>query len=642
MAASQSHTFQAEIKQLLHILVHSLYKDREIFLRELISNASDALNRVQFEMLTNPDVLDPETDLYVHITVDKDQNLLRIADTGVGMTADEMIDALGVIARSGARAFLESVSAAENSSENSSIATDIIGQFGVGFYSVFMAAEKVEVISRSYRLDAQAAMWVSTGGEGYDILPADKTTRGTEVVVYLRDDAKEFADEWRLKEIIRRHSDYVQFPIYVGQPEPQDEGEEPVWQPANQQTAIWRRASGQVEEEEYHKFYQSLTFDFDPPALTLHSQGDAPIQYYALLFIPSSPERSLFSLRREPGLKLYARKVLIQDRTTDLLPDYLRFVHGVVDSEDLPLSVSRETIQSNALVGKLRQVLSRRVLSELQRLAGDEPERYEAIWRAWSGFLKQGVIAEFADRERLLPLLRFTSTHSEGGLITLDQYVERMADGQQAIYYLVANDLDSAAYSVHLEPFRERGIEVLYLVETVDGFLIPALGQYKDHEFIAADAADLDLSGVGQKPEAESPEQSLPPDDVAALVEYVKGQLGDQVEAVRVSRVLSGSPARLVAPKGSLDRHQQRLYQMLDKEFDSPPRILEINPSHPIIRNLSARLESNAEDETLSTAVRLLYQNALLADGLHPNPAQMVGDIQALLERATQVNGHEE
>ncbi|NDJ54279.1 MAG: molecular chaperone HtpG [Chloroflexi bacterium] len=634
---SQTHTFQAEISQLLDILVHSLYKERDIFLREMISNASDALNRFKFEMLTNQDVLDPEVELQIHITMDKDAGQIRIRDTGIGLTADEMVENLGVIAQSGAKSFLERI----RESGAGELTADVIGQFGVGFYSVFMVADQVEVISRSYQPDAQAARWVSDGGDTYEVSEADKTDRGTEIIIHLRDDAQEYTEEYRLREIIRRYSDFVMFPIYIGEPKEatEDDPEPQPLQPVNQQTAIWRRSTSELDDEDYNAFYKSLTLDFEDPLLKLHTQADAPLQFYALLFIPNSPERNIFSPRTEPGLKLYARKVLIEEYTTDLLPEYLQFVHGVVDSEDIKLNVSRESIQANPLIAKLKSILTKRILGELEKLATTDPDAYLALWQTYSVFLKQGAITDPGDRGRLLPLMRFRSLNSGDDWITFEAYAQNFAKGQDAIYYIIADDVAAAERSPHLEPFRARGIDVLYMTDRVDGFLVSSLIAVDEHRFVSVDSAALDLEGIGTRPEInEDDAEALPESESTNLVDYIKGVLGDQVESVRVSKVLSsGSPARLVAPEGAMDRHTQRVYQMLEKEFEVPSRILEINPHHPIVRNLSARLERGQDDAQLQSGISLLFQNAMLADGIHPNPAEMVNEIQRLLEVATQV-----
>lgn len=626
---SEQHTFQAEIKQLLNILVHSLYTDREIFLRELISNASDALSKVQFEMLTNQNVLTPDAELAITLTADEENRTLRLTDTGIGMTRDEMVSNLGIIAQSGAKSFMERAKADGNGG------ADLIGQFGVGFYSVFMVADRVEVTSRSAHPDERAHTWISSGEDTYEIVPAEKTERGTEIVVYLREDAAEFATNHRLREIIKRHSDYVSFPIYLVEADNEQDDEAP--KPVNQQTALWRRPSQEISNEEYNDFYRMLTLDFDEPVLRIHSQGDAPIQYYALLYLPKSTERNMFSLRKDPGLKLYARKVLIQEYTTALLPEYLQFVQGVVDSEDLPLNVNRESVQANPQIMKLKQVLTRRVLSELKKVAEDAPETYAGIWATYGHFLKHGVVSEYSDRERLLPLLRFYTSTSETELRSLESYVEQMktVEGQEAIYYISAENVAMASRSPHLEAFRARGIEVLYMVESMDGFLVNTLGDYQGHKLVAIDSADLDLEGIGQTPEQddEAPAETT----FDSLVVRMRNILGEAVESVRMSKVFLGSsPARLVSPEGAIDRHTQRVYQMLERDFQAPARILELNPRHPIIQNLVAHAERGPEgDAMLEDSIQLLYENTLLAEGQHPNPAEMVAHIQRLLESAT-------
>ncbi|NJL95882.1 MAG: molecular chaperone HtpG, partial [Anaerolineae bacterium] len=576
---AEQQTFQAEIKQLLHILVHSLYKDREIFLRELVSNASDALHKVQFEMLTNPNMLDPDAKLYIEIHPDEANRQLRIIDTGIGMTDTEMAANLGTIAHSGARDFCSACKAPRAASR-----PIYIGQFGVGFYSVFMIADKVEVVSRSYQPEACAFRWISEGEDTYRIEPAEKATRGTEIIIHLREDAPDFARGWKLREIIKRHSDYVAFPVYLVEP-PREQAEE-ADAPAeaqrdqvNRQTALWRQPTSEVSEEDYETFYRDMTLDFQQPLLRIHARGDAPIQYYALLYVPQQAERSMFSLRKEPGLKLYARKVLIQEYNTDLLPDYLQFMQGVVDSEDLPLNVSRETIQANPQIAKLRQTLVRRVLGDLGRLAKNEPEQYTPIWEAFSPYLKHGVIADPAERDKLLPLLRFRSSNSPESWITLDAYIENIAqvEGQSEIYYIIADTPTAASRSPHLDPFRARGIDVLFLTETVDGFLVSSLREVRGHRLVSIDAAEIDLSEVGQAPaeQDEAQPEAVPQAELDALLGLMKSTLGAQVEDVRVSKVLAGGSAvRLVAPEGSLDRHTQRVYKMLNQEFDLPPRIL--------------------------------------------------------------------
>lgn len=617
-----TYTFQAEIRQLLHTLIHSLYQDREIFLRELISNSSDALNRVQFESLTQHDMRDSGAELSIRITADSDAKTLTISDNGVGMTREELIDHLGTISKSGVKAFLE-----QAKGTNGSLSTDIIGQFGVGFYSIFMVADKVEVHSLSYRPETEPVIWTSTGEETYEVAEGTRTTRGTDVTLYLKEDAHEFLEAYRLRQIIKTHSNYVAFPIFVG------EAEEPV----NEQKAIWRRPIAEITDDEYNAFYKSLTLDFQAPLLRIHSTSDGAVQYYALLYIPTSREPSLFSPRKEAGLQLYARKVLIQDYCTDLLPDYLSFIQGAVDSEDLPLNVSRETVQANKIMAGLKKAITGRVLRHLKDAAKNDPTVYAQFWEQFGPFIKQGMITDPENHERLLPLLRFHSTTHPNEFITLDDYVQRMQEvrGQSAIYYVLGDNQAIATRSPHLEPFRARGIEVLYFTETVDSFLINSLFEYNDHPLKNVDDADLDLSEVGELVETASNDNpTLEDDRLETLRQRFEQALGERVKAVRISKVLTGttSPARLVSPEGSLDRHTQRVYRMLDREYEVPQKILELNPQHPIIYSIGQRLDE--EGSIVDTTIEQIYENALLLDGLHPNPAEMVERIQRLMELA--------
>ncbi len=388
--SAEQFTFKAETKQLLNILIHSLYKDREVFLRELLSNASDALNRMRFEMVTNKDVLDSKSELQIHITADKDARTITIQDTGIGMTHDEIIEHLGTIAESGARKFME---VAQGKTGDIG---QVIGQFGVGFYSVFMVAESVRVTSRSFKPDAEAVGWYATGEDNFEVSAADMSERGTRIEVKLKEDAAEFAEEYRLKNIIHKHSDYIGFPIYIG------EGKEAV----NKQTSLWRTSKKDVTDEQYKEFYKQTTLDFEDPLLHIHMATDAPVQLYALLYVPGKAERGMFALRKEDGLKLYSRNILIDEYNKDLLPEYLRFVQGVVDSEDLPLNVSRETVQSSGLMPKLKKVLTNQVIKDLEALTKDT-EKYQTFWQEFGGYIKQGLSMDVMDGEKLHPLLRF-------------------------------------------------------------------------------------------------------------------------------------------------------------------------------------------------------------------------------------------
>jgi HSP90 family molecular chaperone len=624
--SQQTYTFQAEIQQLLNILVHSLYTDREIFLRELISNASDALHRVQFEMLTNDNVADPDAELRIGVYPDEETGTLTISDTGIGMTQEDMVNNLGVIARSGAKAFIEAMQAAQG---NGPSPQDVIGQFGVGFYSVFMVADKVRVVSRSYQPDAEACFWESEGGDEYIVGPAERDQRGTDIIITLKEDAKEFLQDWELQQIIRRHSDYIPFPIYLA------DGEEP----ANERTAIWRQSPKEVTDEQYEEFYRMLTMDFmGKPLHRIHLRADVPLQFYALLYIPSSAELNMFSPRREPGLKLYARKVLIQEYSKDLLPEYLQFVQGVVDSEDLPLNVSRESVQASRVMANLKKTITGRVLNELKRMAQKRTGEYLHIYEQFGRFIKQGLVVAPEDREDILPLLFFTSTHNDDpeDFHSLDDYVGRMVPNQQDIYYIVGDDFQSARRSPHLDAFRQRGIEVLYFTDPVDSAMLMGLTEYKDHRLRSVDEADIDLSGIGE--EAAADEKSAEPlteDAFQTLQERFAAVLGERVREVRASKSLTGSPARLVSDESGASRQMFRIHRLLDREYELPVKMLELNPRHPLLHNLNHLLAGGGNDALVDAVIEQVFETALLQDGIHPDPAAMAARLTVLMQAAT-------
>ncbi|MDD5369046.1 MAG: molecular chaperone HtpG [Anaerolineaceae bacterium] len=612
---SQPITFKAETRQLLNILIHSLYTEREIFLRELISNSSDALTRLAFEMLTNRNVHDPEVEPAIRIYADEENNTLTIVDTGIGMTMAELDENLGTIARSGARAFIESAKQIEGSKF-----TDVIGQFGVGFYSAFMAADWIRVTSRSYQPDARAATWYSSGEETYTIEPADKATRGTEVIVHLREDAKEFTQKQRLREVIKKHSDFIAYPIYIG-----DESEQ-----VNQPSAIWRKNPRQIEEKEYNEFYKQYSLDFKDPLAYAHMSIDAPVQMYALLFIPNSPEKNIFSSRKEDGLKLYARKILIQEYNRDLLPEYFRFIQGVVDSEDLPLNISRESIQSNRVIAQLKKLVTTKVIETLNKLGQDKPDTYTKFWSEFSGFIKQGIATEEENQEGLYPLLRFHSSLYPDEWVSLDDYLKRMQPDQAAIYYLLGQDDHSAIHSPHLDVVRKHGYEVLLLTDPLDSFVLMRLTEYASKPLKNLAAANLDLPKIEAAKEDESAE-AVPSSDFVSLRERFKQQLGERVAEVRFTDVLQAAPARLVDLEGAINPEVQRVYRLLNREFDAPKKVLELNPAHPILVKLNTLTADNPLNRVI---IDQLYEDALLIEGLHPNPASMVEHIQVLIQAA--------
>jgi molecular chaperone HtpG len=607
---AQSFRFKAETKQLLNILIHSLYKDREVFLRELLSNASDALNRLRFEMVTNQDVLDPAAELAIRIKVDKDARMLTIQDTGIGMTKDEVIENLGTIAQSGARKFLEATK------EKSADLTQVIGQFGVGFYSVFMVADWVRVTSRSYRPRAKAVSWYATGEDNYQISPADMNERGTKVEIKLKEDAVEFADEYRIKNIIHKHSEYIGFPIYVG-----DEK-----QPVNKQTSIWRMSRQGVTPEQYNDFYKQLTLDFEDPLLHTHIVTDAPVQLYALLYVPGKSDRGIFSLRREDGLKLYSRNILIDEYNKDLWPEHLRFVQGVVDSEDLPLNVSRETIQSTALMARLKKVVSGQIMKELEALAKNDATKYETFWKEFGAYLKQGVATSPTDVDSLTPLLRFKTNLHADTWSSLDDYVGRMKPDQKLIYFIVGEDPKSILRSPHLDYFQSQGTEVLLLTEPMDSFMLMGLHKYKDYELKNVAQAE-----IFEKPKETEGQEPIAEADFSKLIERFKQVLGERVTDVRASNRLSQSVARLADADGAFNPELQRVYKYLGKEYEVPKKILELNPSHTILKKL---LDMDPGSELQTLIIEQIYDSALLVEGLHPDPSSMAPRVEQIIEAA--------
>jgi molecular chaperone HtpG len=611
---NQAIPFKAETKELLQILIHSLYNEREIFLRELISNASDALTRMDFEQLTNRDVLAPETLLAIHISFDKDAKTLTITDSGIGMDAAEMADNLGTIAHSGAHDFMQAAQAGDPR------LSDLIGQFGVGFYSAFMVADQIEVVSRSYRPDAQAAKWTSTGIDTFNIEPAERAERGTAITLSMREDALEFLEDYRLREIIRKHSDFISFPIYLGDSQEQ----------VNRQTALWRQPAAQIQEKDAHEFYQQLTHDPEPPLIYGSMSVDAPAQMYALLFIPKGQERGAFPLRREDGLKLYSRKILIQEFCRDLLPEYLRFMQGVVDSEDLPLNVSRETVQSNRVMGQLKKLVTGKTFDLLKKLAAEKPESYVSFWEAYADAIKQGAATDMVDGENTFPLLRFRTAHHPTEWVSLDDYIGQMQPGQTAIYYVMGDNERAIVHSPHLDVLHKGGYDALLMTDPMDSFLLLRLNQYQDHPLQNVAGADFKLPEPATppaEPEAAQPAES----DSTQIVERFKTQLGARVTDVRVTTLLQDAPARLVDPQGAMQPEMQRVYRILNKDYEAPQKVLEINPQHPVLQSLNAL---DAGDTLSGLVIEQIYEDTLLIEGLHPDPASMVTRIQKILEAA--------
>lgn len=617
MTTSNQKPFKAETKQLLDILINSLYSDRDVFLREIISNASDAITRLNFEMLTNHDVVDADAEPAIRIRGSKDAKTLIITDNGIGMNAEEIEENLGTIARSGARSFLEATK-----DQGAGAVSDLIGQFGVGFYAAFMVAESIDVISKSYRPGEEAVKWSSTGSGVFTIEPSVKTSRGTEIIIHLKDDALEYTDDFKLREIVRKHSNYIPYPIYIG------DGNER----ANADGTLWRKPASEVTQEDYEKFYQSFTMDFEKPLAKQHLSIDAPFQMYALLYVPSKPERTMFALRQEDGLQLYARKVLIQDYCTDLLPRYYRFIQGVIDSEDIPLNVTRETMQANRVILTLKKILTGKVTDMLKKMGSDDPETYTKFWKNFSAFICEGIVTEPDAKDALVPLLRYRTLNHGDEYVSLETYVSEMKEDQKKIFYLIGENIETLRMSPHLELLKEQGVDVLLMPEPFDPFVVTQLGEFKEKQFVNAAVAREDEKEKAET-EAENEKDANENEDKKSAetptpqTEKFSAVLGGAVESVRETNRLVSSPARLVNAAGAISPEMQKMYHLMRQDIPETKKVLEINPNHPLIQKVM-----KLEDETLAAEIiRQIYDNARIMDGDELDQAEMVSRIQSLL-----------
>ncbi|MHB1685919.1 MAG: molecular chaperone HtpG [Ignavibacteriaceae bacterium] len=625
--ASEKHEFKAEIKQLLDILVHSLYTSREIFLRELISNSSDALDKLRFESTKGTDILDSPPSggpLEIKINFDEKKKLLTISDNGIGMTKDELITNIGTIAKSGSAEFLKQLA------ENKSDVNNIIGKFGVGFYSVFMVAEEVVIKSKSFKKDAAAVEWRSDGLGNYEIIELDENLkRGTSIEIHLKEDAKDFAEKYRIESAIKRHSNFISFPIYL-------ENEK-----INTISALWREPKSNISKEQYSEFYKFLSYDSEEPTDTIHVSVDAPIQFSSLLFIPKK-NFDFFGMNREDyGLDLYVRRVLIQHKNKELLPEYLAFVKGVVDSEDLPLNISRETLQENIIFSKIANSITNQVLSYLLKKAKDEPEKYAEFWKEHGRVFKLGY-SDFTNMEKYTQLLRFNSSANKNAdeLTALEDYVSRFQDGQKEIYYAFGNSRDAIAINPHLEIFKRKGIEVLYLYDPIDEFIVTSIRKFKDYNFKSVDSTELaNLDKLKDVSEKENKFEKLDKDDEKhfdSLLGRIKEILGDRVTEVKESNRLSDSPACVVNPDDSISASMQKILRMTNKDISIQKKVFEINKDHKLIRNLLKIFKSNSKDEYITNVVEELYESALLLEGSLNDPYKLVRRINQMLEQSSE------
>ena len=615
--------FKAEVKQLLDILVHSLYTSRDVFLRELISNASDALDKLRFESNKGTEIIDSKLPLEIRIDFDEKKNLLTIKDTGIGMTKNELVKNIGTIAKSGSAEFLKQLSKHKEDANN------IIGKFGVGFYSVFMVAKEVVIKTKSYKKDEPAVVWRSDGLGDYEIEElGKKIKRGTTIEVHLKDDAKEFAEKYRLESAIKKHSNFIQFPIYL-----KDEK-------VNTVTALWREPKSQVKEEQYNEFYKFLSYDTEEPMEVIHTSVDAPIQFSTLLFIPKKSNEWFKYSRDDYGLDLYVRRVLIQHKNKDLLPEYLSFVVGVVDSEDLPLNISRETLQENIIFSKISSSVTSQVLSHLQKIAKDDAEKYAQFWKEHGQIFKLGYM-DFANAEKYTSLLRFNSSESKDAneLVSLDDYVSRMKKDQKEIYYALGASREALALDPHLEIFRSKGIEVLYLYDPVDEFVINALRKYKDHDFKSVENADPDKLKKMESIEKKKKEiEELSADDKLhfdSLLAKMKEILGDKVEDVKESNRLTDSPSCLVSKEEGMSAQMQKILKMANQDMGAQKKIMEVNKDHKLIRNLLKVFKKSNNDEYIRNVTEQLYESALLLEGSLDDPHKLINRLNKMLEESS-------
>ena len=629
-ATAQKETldFQAEVSQVLNLVIRSLYSNKEIFLRELISNASDAAEKLRFEALSNDALYEGDSELKIRVSVDSDAGTVTIADNGIGMSRQEVGETIGTVASSGTRKFLENLSG-DNAKDR-----ELIGQFGVGFYSAFIVADRVTLTTRRAGMNAdEGVRWESTGEGSYTIENVERAMRGTEIVLHLRDEEKEFVDGWRLRSIISKFSDHIAIPVeMLKAPEPAEEGEEPKpateWEQVNKGTALWMRNKSDVTDEEYHEFYKNTCHDFENPLTWAHNRVEGTNEYSSLLFVPSRAPFDMWDREQKHGVKLYVRRVFIMDESDKLMPHYLRFVKGVVDSDDLPLNVSREILQHDKKIDSIRSANVKRVLGLLEKMAKNDVEQYQKFWNEFGNVLKEGPAEDFANREKIGGLLRFATTTSDGDVqnVSLDQYIERMAEKQEKIYYITADTLSAARNSPHLEVFKKKGIEVLLLTDRVDEWLVSHFTDYKDKHLQSVAKGELDLGELEDKEDKEKVEKAT--EEHKHLIERVKTALGDSVKEVRVSSRLTESPACLVVGDYDMSQNLARVLKQLGQDAPMPTPVIEINLDHPLLN----RMDAETDEDKFAELARLVFDQALLAEGGQlEDPAGFVHRLNRLM-----------
>ncbi len=609
MTEATEHRFQAEVSEVLRLVINSLYSHKEIFLRELVSNASDALDKLRFRAIREPELMGEGEGLRVRIAFDAEAHTLTISDNGIGMSAEELAKSLGTIAWSGSRDFIQKLEEAQGQGEDKSL--QLIGQFGVGFYSAYLVADRVEVVSRAAGA-SEASRWESDARDTFRIEPAERAERGTDVILHLKAEQHDLADSFRLRELVRRYSDYVSYPIELQVEKATGEGAdkktEKVFETVNQASALWQRQPKDVTKEQYEEFYKHLGHDWEPPLAWKHFHIEGTQMFAGLLFIPQQRPMDLFGPEPRHGVRLHVRRVFVMDNCEELVPRWLRFVRGVIDSEDLPLNVSRELLQDSRAVRIIRKQVINQTLDLLDELAKDRPDDYEKLWGSFGVVLKEGLHFDPEYKDRLGKLLRYASTKQEG-LTSLDAYVERMAEGQPAIYYAAGTDREGLSRSPHLEALEKRGYEVLFMTDGVDPFAVAGLGSYQEKPLVSAMNADIQLDEETHRKVEEQAKQA------GSLFDRFRQVLGERVADVRASERLTDSPACLVQPEGSLEPHIERMLRAQQIELPKARRILELNLDHPLVKSLKALAEQEKPPERVDEWIEMLYDQALLAEG---------------------------
>lgn len=615
--AKETLGFQTEVTQLLHLMIHALYSNKEIFLRELISNASDAADKLRFSALSHPHLLAQDSELLVHVDFDKEARTITIKDNGIGMSRQDVIEHLGTIAKSGTREFLASLTGDQAKDAK------LIGQFGVGFYSSFIVADKVTVKTRRADLSAdEGVCWESKGEGEYTIETINKTDRGTEITLHLKKDEDEFLDDWRLRHVITKYSDHITLPVMMKKPDTTE------YETVNRATALWTLPKTDITDTEYNEFYKHIAHDFEDPLVWSHNRVEGKQEYTSLLYIPSRAPFNLWTREKQHGLKLYVRRVFIMDDAEQFMPNYLRFIRGVIDSNDLPLNISREILQHNKLVDAMRAAMTKKVLSVLEKLAQEDSTKYATFWSQFGQAMKEGPIEDHTNREMIAKLLRFASTHHDTDTqdVSLEDYISRMKSGQDKIYYITADTFTAAKNSPHLEIFRNKGIEVLLLSDKVDEWLVGHLTEFQGKILQSVAKGNLDLGDL--EDEKTKQEQEKTSDEFTSVLKHIKELLGDKIKDARITHRLTTSPACLVVDEEDINAHMQRILKAAGQHLPASKPIFELNPTHPIV----VKLKEEQDDQRFAEWTEILFDQAVLAEGGQlENPAHFVQRLNGLL-----------